>query len=81
VASPAAVVTALARSSSQEWEPPADSDVAYPAFTVGMSVAVPETGPASTDVRKAVGHALLSYLSGTVVIASGINLVADLGQS
>jgi uncharacterized membrane protein len=61
VASLAAVVTALARSSSQEWEPPADSDVAYPAFTVGMSV--------------------LSYLSGTVVVASGINLVADLAQS
>jgi uncharacterized membrane protein len=47
-----------------------------------MSIVVSETGPASTDVRKAaVGHALLSYLSGTVVIASGINLVADLGQS
>jgi uncharacterized membrane protein len=47
-----------------------------------MSFAVPETEPASTDVRKAaLGHALLSYLFGTVVIASAINLVVHLGPS
>jgi uncharacterized membrane protein len=63
-------------------DPPAYSDFAYLAFTVGMSFAVPETEPASTEVRRtALGHALLSYLFGTVVIAAAINLVADLGQS
>jgi uncharacterized membrane protein len=63
-------------------QPPAYSDFAYLAFTVGMSFAVSETEPASTDIRKAaLGHALLSYLFGTVVIAVAINLVTNLGQS
>jgi uncharacterized membrane protein len=62
--------------------PPAYSDFAYLAFTVGMSFAVSETEPASTRVRKvALGHALLSYLFGTVVFAVAINLVTNLGQS
>jgi hypothetical protein len=35
-----------------------------------------------TDVRKAaLAHAPLSYVSGTVVIPSAINLVADPGRS
>ncbi|MCW2675881.1 MAG: hypothetical protein JWR70_921 [Modestobacter sp.] len=47
-----------------------------------MSCAASETEPASTGIRKtALGHALLSYLSGTVVIAVAINLVTDPGQS
>src|SRR3712207_8761371 len=51
-------------------EPPAYSDFAYLAFTVGMSFAVPDTQIADTSIRKvALGHALLSYLFGTVVIA------------
>jgi uncharacterized membrane protein len=63
-------------------EPPAYSDFAYLAFTVGMSFAVPEAEPASTRIRRtALGHALLSYLFGTVVIAVAINLVTNLGQS
>jgi uncharacterized membrane protein len=63
-------------------EPPAYSDFAYLAFTVGMSFAVSDTGPVSTAVRRAaLGHALLSYLFGTVVIAVAINLVTNLGQS
>jgi len=61
---------------------PAYSDFAYLAFTVGMSFAVSDTEPASTHVRKvALGHALLSYLFGTVVFAVAINLVTNLGQS
>jgi uncharacterized membrane protein len=61
---------------------PAYSDFAYLAFTVGMSFAVSDTGPTSTGIRKvALGHALLSYLFGTVVIAVAINLVTDLGGS
>jgi uncharacterized membrane protein len=31
--------------------------------------------------RVALGHALLAYLFGTVVIAVAINLVTNLGQS
>jgi uncharacterized membrane protein len=62
-------------------EPPAYSDFAYVAFTVGMSFAVPDTQLADTSIRKvALGHALLSYLFGTVVIAVAVNLVTDLGQ-
>ena len=63
-------------------EPPAYSDFAYVAFTLGMSFAVPDTQIVDTSIRKvALGHALLSYLFGTVVIAVAVNLVTDLGQS
>jgi uncharacterized membrane protein len=62
-------------------EPPAYSDFAYVAFTVGMSFAVPDTQVADTSIRKvALGHALLSYLFGTIVIAVAVNLVTNLGQ-
>jgi uncharacterized membrane protein len=63
-------------------QPPAYSDFAYLAFTVGMTFAVSETEPCGSAVRKiALGHALLSYLFGTVVIAVAVNLVTNLGQS
>jgi uncharacterized membrane protein len=63
-------------------QPPTYSDFAYLAFTVGMSFAVSETEPVSTAVRKvALGHALMSYLFGTIVIAVAVNLVTNLGQS
>jgi uncharacterized membrane protein len=62
-------------------EPPAYSDFAYVAFTVGMSFAVPDTDLVDRSIRKvALGHALLSYLFGTVVIAVAVNLVTNLGQ-
>jgi uncharacterized membrane protein len=58
---------------------PAYSDFAYMAFTVGMAYAVSDTQPASNRIRKtALGHALLSYLFGTGVIATAINLVTNL---
>ena len=61
--------------------PPAYSDFAYLAFTVGMTFATSETEVTSTRVRKvALGHALLSYGFGTVVVAVAINLVTNLGQ-
>jgi uncharacterized membrane protein len=63
-------------------EPPAYSDFAYVAFTVGMSFAVSDIQVADTSIRKvALGHALLSYLFGTIVIAVAVNLVTNLGQS
>ena len=60
---------------------PAYSDFAYLAFTVGMSYAVSDTEPATTSIRKtALGHALLSYGFGTIIIAVAINLVTNLSQ-
>ena len=65
----------------RQQQPPAYSDFAYLAFTVGMAFAAPEAEPTSTRVRKvALGHALLSYAFGTVVLAVAINLVTNLGQ-
>jgi uncharacterized membrane protein len=62
--------------------PPTYSDFAYLAFTVGMSFAVSDTDVGDPDVRKvALGHALLSFLFGTFVIAVAINVVTNLGQS
>jgi uncharacterized membrane protein len=62
-------------------QPPAYSDFAYVAFTVGMSFAIADTQVADTSIRKvALGHALLSYLFGTIVIAVAVNLVTNLGQ-
>lgn len=61
---------------------PTYSDFAYLAFTIGMSYAAPEVAPTSTATRRrALPHALLSYLFGTVLIAVAINLVTNLGQS
>jgi uncharacterized membrane protein len=63
-------------------EPPAYSDFAYLAFTVGMAFAVPDTEPTTSRIRRAVlGHAILSYVLGTGILAVGINLVTNLGQS
>ncbi|MBU5424499.1 DUF1345 domain-containing protein [Cellulomonas hominis] len=62
-------------------EAPAYSDFAYLAFTVGMSFGVADTQLVTTPIRKVgLGHALLSYLFGTVVIAVAVNLVTNLGQ-
>ena len=60
---------------------PTYSDFAYFAFTIGMSFAVSEIEPTSSHTRrKALPHALLSYLFGTILIAVAINLVTNLGQ-
>jgi uncharacterized membrane protein len=62
-------------------EPPAYSDFAYFAFTIGMSFGPGEVAPTTTQIRRiALGHALLSYAFGTGIVAVTINLVANLGQ-
>lgn len=62
-------------------EPPVYRDFAYLAFTVGMTFQVSDTAVTDRRVRAAVlRHALLSYLFGTVFIATMINLVAGLGR-
>ena len=66
----------------KQQQAPAYSDFAYLAFTLGMSYAVSDTEPATTAIRKTVlGHALLSYSFGTIIIAVAINLVTNLSSS
>jgi uncharacterized membrane protein len=56
-------------------------DFAYLAFTVGMTFQVSDTGLRTKDYRRTVlRQALLSYLFGTVFVASTINLIAGLSQ-
>ncbi|NYJ06703.1 DUF1345 domain-containing protein [Petropleomorpha daqingensis] len=64
--------------SFEENQRPAYSDFAYLAFTVGMSFAVSDTGLADAQMRKVgLGHALLSYLFGTVLIAVSVSLLTN----
>jgi len=59
--------------------PPRYSDFAYLAFTIGMTFQVSDTDLETPALRAAaLGHALLSYLLGAVILASTINLVAGL---
>lgn len=54
-------------------------DFAYLAFTIGMTFQVSDTNLTTGAVRStALRHALLSYLLGTIVLATTINLVAGL---
>ncbi|SER06478.1 DUF1345 domain-containing protein [Microlunatus flavus] len=65
----------------QQATSPRYSDFAFLAFTVGMSFAVADIEPTSSDMRRsALPHALLSYFFGTVLIAVAINLVTNLAQ-
>jgi len=57
--------------------PPDYYDFAYLAFTIGMTYQVSDTGLLSKRFRRTLlGHAMLSYLFGTVIIATLINTVA-----
>ncbi len=54
-------------------------DFAYVAFTVGMTFQVSDTDVQSRPIRRTVlGHAMLSYLFGTVIVAVTINVLAGL---
>ncbi|MCU1345706.1 MAG: putative rane protein [Acidimicrobiia bacterium] len=54
-------------------------DFAYLSFTVGMTYQVSDTDIESRAIRRSVTrHALLSYLFGTGIIATSINIVAGL---
>lgn len=58
---------------------PAFTDFAYLAFTLGMTYQVSDTDLKTRAVRRIVlRHTLLSYLFGTVIVASTINLVIGL---
>lgn len=59
---------------------PTFQDFAYLAFTMGMTYQVSDTNFQSTTLRAvALRHALLSYLFGTVIVATTINLVISIG--
>jgi uncharacterized membrane protein len=60
---------------------PAYSDFAYLAFTIGMTFQVSDTPLTSQTLRRtALRHALLSYLFGTGILATTINLVASISS-
>jgi len=60
-------------------DPPSYADFAYLAFTIGMTFQVSDTSLQTREFRAtALKHALLSYLFGTVIVATVINLVAGL---
>jgi uncharacterized membrane protein len=62
-------------------DPPCYSDFAYLAFTIGMTFQVSDTSLASRPMRAtALKQALLSYLFGTVILATTINFVAGLAR-
>ena len=54
-------------------------DVAYMAFTIGMTYQVSDTGISQKRIRHIVlRHAILSFVFGTTIIAVAINAVANL---
>ena len=62
-------------------EPPRYLDFAYLAFTLGMTFQVSDTDLQTKEIRTtALKHALLSYLFGTVIIATTINTLASLSK-
>jgi uncharacterized membrane protein len=63
-------------------EPPSYGDFAYLAFTLGMTFQVSDTNLTTHEVRMAaLRHSLLSYLFGSVILASLINLIAGLSSN
>ena len=61
---------------------PCYSEFAYLAFTVGMTFQVSDTTLTTRAVRSTVlRHALLSYLFGSLILASAVNLIASLASS
>jgi uncharacterized membrane protein len=60
-------------------ERPTYRDFAYVAFTIGMTYQVSDTTVRNPRIRHAVlGHALLSYVFGVVIIGGAVSLIAGL---
>jgi uncharacterized membrane protein len=61
-------------------DPPRYIDFAYLAFTIGMTFQVSDTELQTSELRAAaLRHALLSYVLGAGILASAVNLIANLG--
>lgn len=64
-----------------EVNPPQYKDFAYLAFTLGMTFQVSDTDLKTKEIRQtALKHAFLSYLFGTIIIATTINTIASLAK-
>lgn len=64
-----------------EKDSPKYTDFAYLAFTLGMTFQVSDTDLQTKEIRAAaLNHALLSYLFGTVIIATTINTLASISS-
>lgn len=62
-------------------EKPSYPDFAYVSFTIGMTFQVSDTSFSSKEFRATcLRHALLSYMFGTVIVATTINLIAGLSK-
>lgn len=60
-------------------ERPRYSDFAYVAFTLGMTFQVSDTNLQTTRIRSAVlRHCLISYVFGSVIVATTVNVVVSL---
>lgn len=60
---------------------PSFTDFAYLAFTIGMTYQVSDTNLQSTQIRAAAfRHGLLSFVFGSMILATMINLVAGLSH-
>ncbi|WP_346125660.1 DUF1345 domain-containing protein, partial [Micromonospora coerulea] len=56
-------------------------DLAYVAFTIGMTYQVSDTAISDPRIRGSVlSHAFLSYVFGVVIVAGSVNLIADLAR-
>jgi uncharacterized membrane protein len=67
--------------SFNEEDRPAYLDFAYFSFTIGMTFQVSDTNVTRKDIRHlALRHALVSYVFGTVILATTINVFASLLQ-
>lgn len=63
-------------------QPPGYRDFAYLALTIGMTFQVSDTSLRNSAVRStALQHARLSYLFGSIILATAINLVVSLGTA
>jgi uncharacterized membrane protein len=57
-------------------EPPSYKDFLYFSYNLGMTYQVSDTSVQSSEIRSVVlGHCLLSYVFGTAILATTINLV------
>ncbi|MEA5455512.1 DUF1345 domain-containing protein [Sinomonas sp. JGH33] len=62
-------------------EPPQYTDIAYMAFSLGMTYQVSDTAITSHAVRaEALKHSLLAYVFATLILAATINLVIGLAS-
>lgn len=62
-----------------EGDPPSYIDFAYVAFAIGMCYSVPDNSLSNRKLRATVlRQGLLSYLFGTIIIATTLNLVSGL---